>query len=203
MDKSERKRLKQLGKELAEHRSRAVHAQVASENPWPVGSAEWIARYKELHAQGSTNTIQNKVVDEGFFKLVLPGLWGSLFDGERWTYDGSNEQLTVSVMPSDHRMADDEQAGVLRRVAELRQKAEEDTVGSAGLRMTDATFARSGAVHAARYAGVEAATQRHFHCLSLCSPSAVTVFYYESLGMSQEEAESRAKVIFNSVVVAQ
>ena len=98
MDKSEHKRLKQLGKELAEHRSRAVHAELANENPWPVGSPEWIARYKELHAKGSPNAAQNKVVDEGFFRLVLPGLWGSLFDGERWTYSSSNEQLTVSVM---------------------------------------------------------------------------------------------------------
>ena len=99
-------------------------------------------------------------------------------------------------------MTQDKQAATLRRVAELRHKAEEDVVGSAGLTMTEVTFARSGEVHAGRYGGVEAATQRHFHCLLLCSPSAVTVFYYEAFGLSPEETESRARAIFNSVVVA-
>jgi len=203
MDKSENHRLKQLGKKLAERRSQAAHAEAVNENPWPVGSPEWIARYKELHAQGSANAaLQRKVVDEGFFKFVLPGLWSSLFDGERWTYSSDSERLTVSVLSSAHLMTGNEQVDTLRRVIESRQKAEKDAVGDGELAMTEATHARTGDTYAARYAGFEAATQRHFNCLLLCSHSAVTVFYYEAIGLSEAEAESQARAIFNSVAVA-
>lgn len=49
MDKAERKRLKSLGKDLVERRSQDVRAALNAENPWPIGSAGWVARYKELH----------------------------------------------------------------------------------------------------------------------------------------------------------
>jgi hypothetical protein len=38
--------------------------------------------------------------------------------------------------------------------------------------------------------------------LLLCSPSGVTTFYYEVIGMTQQEADSRARSIFNSAGVA-
>ncbi len=49
MDKTERKRLKQQGNELIERRSRELHARVDAENPWPIGSPQWVERYKELN----------------------------------------------------------------------------------------------------------------------------------------------------------
>jgi len=37
--------------------------------------------------------------------------------------------------------------------------------------------------------------------LLLCSSLAVTVYYYEAIGLSEAEASNRARAIMNSVVV--
>jgi hypothetical protein len=142
--------------------------------------------------------------NEGAFSVTLPGHWSRLppSDGTRWTYRSDREQLTVSIMRSTHRMSENEQTATIRRVTELRRRAETETPGVAGVTMTDTTFAESGGVHAARFGGFESAPQRRFHCLLLCSQSGVTVFYYEVIGMTQQDSDSRARAIFNSAAVA-
>src|SRR5579863_9699665 len=92
MDKAERKRLKQQGKELVECRSQELRAELHAENPWPVGSTQWIARYKELN-----RLQQEAVVRRG--KLypipayaargrILSHIYASL-DEDAVRYDGS------------------------------------------------------------------------------------------------------------------
>jgi uncharacterized protein (TIGR00730 family) len=44
-------------------------------------------------------------------------------------------------------------------------------------------------------------TLEEFCALLLCSPLAVTVYYYEALGLSEAEAASRARAIMNSIAV--
>jgi hypothetical protein len=80
----------------------------------------------------------------------------------------------------------------------LRRKAEAEV---SGIVMTNTTFGESRGVFAARFAGFESASQRRFNCLLLCSQSGVTTFYYEALGMTEQEADARAKPVFNSVAV--
>jgi hypothetical protein len=155
-------------------------------------------------ARRIVNPASDTRANEGVFSVTLPGHWTRLppSDGARWTYRSEREQLTVSLMSSTHRMSDDEQISTIERVTELRRRAETETLGIAGVTMTETTFAESGGVHAARFGGVESASQRRFHCLLLCSSCSVTVFYYEAIGMTQQEADSRARPIFNSVAVA-
>jgi hypothetical protein len=125
----------------------------------------------------------------------------------RWTYrrdigfDGF-DQLTVSLLSSTKCLGTDEQLATLKRVTELRRRAETEKPDVSGVTMTDTTFDESGGVQAARFGGIESGTKRRFSCLSLCSPSGVIVFYYEAVGLSQQEVDACARVIFNSVGVS-
>ena len=67
--------------------------------------------------------------------------------------------------------------------------------------MTEIRYGESDGVLAARYGGFEPPTRRRFHALLLCSPLAVTVYYYEAIGLSEAEASDRARTIMNSIVV--
>ena len=104
-------------------------------------------------------------------------------------------------MRSSHRMTNEEQITTLQRVTALRQRTEVGVAGSSAVALTEATFVTFGGVHAARYGGVERASQRQFHCLLLCSPSGVSVFYYEVIGATEQETEARVRPIFNSVAL--
>ena len=73
--------------------------------------------------------------------------------------------------------------------------------GVTALTMTETTYGESNGVLVARYGGIEAATGRRFHTLLLCSPLAVTVYYYEALGLPEAEAAGRARTIMNSIAV--
>lgn len=145
-------------------------------------------------------------IDERIFRLTLPGHWSCQpsSDGMRWTYrsDIGFDQLTVSLLSSTERLSTDEQLVTLKRVTELRQRAETETHGVSGVTMTDTTFVELEGVQAARFDGIESDTKRHFSCLLLYSPSGVIVFYYEAIGLSQQESDVRARVIFNSVKVS-
>lgn len=46
MDEAEKRRLKKLGKQRVEERSRELEEQLRESNPAPVGSDEWVANYK-------------------------------------------------------------------------------------------------------------------------------------------------------------
>jgi len=95
-------------------------------------------------------------------------------------------------------MSSDQQMATLARAAVLRRKAEAEV---SGVVMSDTDFGVSAGVYAARFAGFEPASQRRFNCLLLCSQSAVTTFYYEALGMSEQESDARASPLFNSIAV--
>lgn len=149
---------------------------------------------------------KDTLVNERVFRATLPGHWARQpsNDATRYTYrsETGREQLTVSLLSSTHQLSTDNQIATLKRVTELRRRAETETPGVSGVVMTEATFANAGGIHAARFGGVETATQRRFHCLLLCSASAVTIFYYEAVGLDQSDAEARARAIFNSVGVS-
>src|SRR5687768_9122851 len=51
MDKEEKKRLKRLGKSLAEEKSRRIEELVQQANPAPVGSDEWARNHLESLAR--------------------------------------------------------------------------------------------------------------------------------------------------------
>jgi hypothetical protein len=145
-------------------------------------------------------------IHERAFRLTLPGQWSRQPSSEatRWSYqsDTGRDHLTVSLLSSTKHMSADEQLETLKRVTELRRHAEVVAPGVYGITMTDTTFAESAGVHAARFGGVESGSQRRFFCLLLCSPSTVMVFYYEAIGLTEEESNARARAILNSVGVS-
>ena len=102
------------------------------------------------------------VIEERFFRLSLPGQWScqASTDPTRWTFrsDTACEQLTVSLFISTQHMSADEQITTLKRVTELRRRAETDALvqlGMPAVTLTDTTFAASGGVQTARYGGME------------------------------------------------
>lgn len=145
-------------------------------------------------------------VDEHIFRATLPGHWSrqASNDPARWSYgsDTGRDQLTVSLLSSTHPLSRDEQIATLKRVVELRRRAEAETPGVSGVTMTGTAFAEQGGVQAARFSGVEAATKRRFYCLLLCNTSAATVFYYETVDLDESKSEARARAIFNSIAVS-
>ena len=140
-------------------------------------------------------------VDEGIFKLTLPGRWNCQVPSNlgRWTYSSDQEQLTVSRMDSAIQMDADQQLTTLERVTEHWRRAEREMPDAPDITMTDPTFAEFAGIHVARYNGAEPASHRCFHCLLFCGPTAVTIFYYESICLSEEESELRARPIFDSI----
>lgn len=165
--------------------------------------------YRDVLAPAE-NPPRDTVVDQRIFRLRLPSDWWSCqpsSDGMRWTYrrdigfDGF-DQLTISLLSSTKCLQTKEQLVTLKRVTELRRRAETEKPDVSGVTMTDTTFDESGGVQAARFGGIESGTKRRFSCLLLCSPSAVIVFYYEAVGLSQQEADACARIIFNSVRVS-
>ena len=76
MNEAERRRLKRQCKELGEQRSQELRAKVAAENPWPVGSREWVDRYKELHRLRKEEVERNIA----FYRLESGGAGGLLAD---------------------------------------------------------------------------------------------------------------------------
>ena len=143
-------------------------------------------------------------IDEGAFRLTLPGQWSKKpsSDPTRWVYHSDNgEELTVSLLGFKSGMSADERSKTFKRLAELRKHAETGTPGLTSVTTTDTTFGESEGILAARYGGSEPALHRRFMCLMLGSTSAFTIFYYEAVGLTQSETDTRAKTIMNSVVV--
>ena len=153
----------------------------------------------------NTSPMSTTEVSEDAFHLTLPGKWTTeeAADSARWNYrsEDGREGLTVSLMTSKDRMNPEKQRGTLNRMAELHRKVVTKVFGPAALTMYDTTFGETNGVMAARYGGTETATHRRFHSLLLCSPLAVTVFFYEAVGLPEKEADARAKAIMNSIAV--
>jgi hypothetical protein len=64
--------------------------------------------------------------------------------------------------------------------------------------MTAPTISEQSGIHSGRYSGFERASGRRFSCLVYCSSSLVATFYYEAIGLPQNEAEARASAILAS-----
>jgi hypothetical protein len=139
------------------------------------------------------------------FHMNLPGKWTSQpsSDPTRWSYqaESQHETLTVSFVGFAHGLKQDERESIFRRAVELRRSEENKLPGLNGVMVTDATFGQSAGVLAARYGGVDSADDRRLWCLLLGSSVAVTIFYYEAVGLSEGETDARGRAIFNSIVV--
>ena len=148
---------------------------------------------------------KDSAIDERVFSFTLPVHWTRQpsSDPTRWTYgsDSGREQLTVSLLRTKQPMSADAQDKTLKEVTDVRRRAESAPPGASGVTLTDTTFTEVEGVPAARYDGIQSNAGRRFSCLLLCSSSAVTVFYYEALDMTEQEANSRAKAVFNLVRV--
>lgn len=148
---------------------------------------------------------KDTVIHETSFRLTLPGSWtpGRSDDPTRRDYHTDNEGLTVSIMGSlfgaPEAMSHDDKLARFRHWVDRRRAVETNLPESARISLTEPLFGESGGVLAARYAGVAAARRRQFHCLLLASSSAFEIFYYEAVNMTEQNAEDRAKAIFNSV----
>jgi hypothetical protein len=144
-------------------------------------------------------------IKEDSFRFTLPGRWSTetLNDPSMRNYhtDNRRESLTVSLVVFAKRLNNEEQHQTIERMTEIHRGVQTKLPGVTAITMNEATFGESGGVLAARYGGIEPAKQRRFHSLLLCSPLAVTVFYYEAIGLSETEADARARTIMNSIVV--
>ncbi len=64
--------------------------------------------------------------------------------------------------------------------------------------MTAPSLSEKSGIHSGRYSGYEPASQRRFTCLLFCSSSLVATFYYEAIGLPQNDADERANAILAS-----
>jgi hypothetical protein len=143
-------------------------------------------------------------VDEAAFHLALPGDWATVpsSDSSRWVYrNGADEQVTVSVVGLGKGLSRDERMKTMRRVLAIRRRAETEAPGATPVKLTATQFGEADGILAARYGGSEPATGRHLWCLVLGGQREIVFVYYESLGMSQQQSDARARTFFNSVSV--
>jgi hypothetical protein len=151
------------------------------------------------------NASKETKIRENAFRLTLPGNWVQKpsSDPTRWIYqyEEGHRQLTVSLLSSTHRMSGDEQTDTLKRIVEISRRGETEVARESALTISETTFAESHGVLAARFGGIEAANHRRFARLLLCSPWAVTTYYYEDLDSTEAEFESEARATMNSIVV--
>ena len=142
-------------------------------------------------------------ISEKAFSISLPGEWSRRSEdgGSRLVFSSSTsrEQLTVSLIPSSHRMEPEQQLSTFNRVLELRQQAETHGLSPSAVTMTTPTVSGQSGIHSGRYSGSDLSAQRRFTCLLFCSSSLVATFYYEAIGLPQNEAEERASAILASV----
>ena len=144
-------------------------------------------------------------IKENAFRFTLPGRWSTekSSDPSRWSYravDG-RESLTVSLFVFANRLNNERQHQTIERMAKIIRGVQTKLPGVTAITMSETNFGESGGILAARFGGLEPARQRRFHDLLLCSPLAVTGFYYEAIGLSETEADARARRIMNSIVV--
>jgi len=154
----------------------------------------------------SKDTMKDTRIQESAFRLTLPGKWVQKpsSDPTRWVYQNEDgrEQLTVSLpLGSIRRLSKEEQSKTLRRLAELSRRAVTQVTDVPADALSETTFGEADGVLAARFGGVQSARQYRFTSLLLCSPSAVTTFYYETTGLTEAEFNTRGRTMMNSIVV--
>jgi hypothetical protein len=144
-------------------------------------------------------------IREAAFQLTLPGVWSAapIEDPTRWNYSSKDghQGLTVSIVGDLSKMNAEERSSTFHKVVAIRRGAETKLPGSGSIEVSVPTFGEANGVLAARYFGVDPARRRRFHCLLLGNSLTVTIFYYESLDLTEAETEARAKGIFNTISV--
>jgi hypothetical protein len=147
---------------------------------------------------------KNTAVAENAFRFTLPGSWipEPSSDPTRWSYHTSNqdEHLTVSLFGFTPATTD-EKSVLFRKMVEMHRGVQTRMPdGPTGVVLTETMFGESGGILAARYGGIDA-VHRRFRCLLLGGSKALTIFYYEALDMTESDTDTRARLIFNSIVV--
>lgn len=143
----------------------------------------------------------NTQVDEGPFQMILPGRWERIVaePEQRWNYLTEREQITVSVMGTDHELNDTEQREVLAKYVDVRRQAESSD--GAKIEMSEVVSAQLGSVHVARYEGLEPSSSRWFTCMIMLAPNILVTAYYEALEMKYVEFTKRGRSAFNSITI--
>lgn len=131
-------------------------------------------------------------IRENAFRLTLPGKWVQKpsSDPTRWVYqtEDGRAQLTVSlILVFNHRLSNDEQKETLDRVVDLHRRAQTKMSNAPAVTLAETTFAEINGVLGARYLGVGTAGHLRFASLLLCSPVALTTYYYEALDSTEAE----------------
>jgi hypothetical protein len=160
-----------------------------------------VVAFLSLHRQ---QKIESHAFQEGFFQVTLPVDWTKQPspDPTRWSYESSerNEALTVSLLQFNWSN-EDERSAVFNRVIEIRRKNETAMPGTGVMELSPTVFGELGDTLAARYQGFDRAGNRHSSCLFLFRKKNLTVYFYESIGLSEGQSNARARAIMNSIVV--
>lgn len=148
------------------------------------------------------------MIREKYFTVVLPGEWERSESGDdliAYSNLDALEGLTVSVLMVGNVKDSNDQRRLLGEVLELRRKAELQTstedANRSDLRISENGFGASGVVLAGRFGSTWNAGKGRAETLVLVGPSQVTIFYFETLGLSTEQFETRAREILDSVGV--
>ena len=105
---------------------------------------------------------------------------------------------------STNRLSADDRFMILEYIIATRQRDAADPFTRISPAQVSSTiFSQSGGLTTARVSGVEPKSRKRFWLLYLCSPSAVTVFDYETFGFTEPEAEAKARAILQSVKVSE
>jgi len=170
-----------------------------------VATVAGLVLFSKTQPKANSDPAENTRISETSFRLTLPGKWTSepSNDPTRRDYHTPSEGLTVSIFGSlfgaPGAMTHDERVATFTHWVNQRRDVETKVAEGGTIRITEPRFGESGGVLAARYAGIDEARQRRFHCLLLASSSAFEIFYYEAVEMTEQAAEQRAKAIFNSI----
>ena len=149
---------------------------------------------------------KQKIFSTDAFSLTIPNDWTDVStsaNSDPWKYQSSrkDEELTVSIVGWTEPMATEQRRSAFDKLVELRHRVETKMPnGPKGVKVTDPVFAAADGIFVARYGGSDA-SGRQFRCLLLAGSRAVTIFYYESAGMTENEADAKARPIFNSIQI--
>jgi hypothetical protein len=139
------------------------------------------------------------VIQEVPFRVVLPGEWVKVEDPEcdvdRFGYRNTNdrEYLVVSIYYYPEVPSEEDRTQTFNRLMDISRVAE--TAESSPVEMTEIFIGKHNGSHAARYMGIEPASQRCFERMHVSKPMAIATFYYESIGLTRSQSHKRTEVI--------
>lgn len=156
---------------------------------------------KARFGYGPTYTQDQTLVRERTFHLTLPGKWVGGYDrtSDTWHYEGSsrNEAVTVGILRrtagADLVTMNEDFDGYLR----LRRQQEQALAG--GIVLTEPRTQTVSDALTARYDGIDSSSGRRTHTYVIINSKAAASYYYEAMGMSQAEFDTRAKQVLGHV----